>query len=588
MLPDTAFGLIHGKAGVITYPDGRRTSFMGSANESATAFSLNYELIWEDSSPDAINWVQEEFDALWSSSLAEPLADFIVQDLGRLAKRTTVSTVEHWAEEPDPASIAVESPVYRDEVGLWEHQKQFVKLAFDAHRGPHGARFVLADQVGLGKTLQLAMAAQLMALVGERPVLVLAPKALVWQWQSEMRTLLGIPSAVWDAGAWHDEQGVRHPGVDRSFVKRCPRRIGIVSTGLITAGSEEVEHLAGMRFECVILDEAHRARRKNFGQRPYDPADPNNLLRFMTTVSLCTRSLLLATATPVQLHPVEAYDLLNLLSVTSDTVLGSSVSRWRHSKRSLELVLERKPVPTEFVERWNWLRNPFPPRSEHKDFLILRDQLGLPDTAAYARGNLINRLGPPEKQRINEVFTRFLKHHNPYLRHIVLRTREYLENTTNPETGEPYLKPIRVRLHGEAPGEQIELPPFLFEAYQCAEHYCDLLNEGAGAGFRRTMLLRRIGSTMEAGRLSAMRLLEGDQDPDAYSGQEGIRKPKPANHGRKARASASGRTAGAASGLGSEVPGCSGSAGRRLAGTRVHRLQPILRFRPVAREQAGR
>ena len=86
---------------------------------------------------------------------------------------SSIGAVTNWREAPDPASAVVEAPVYRREVGLWEHQKHFVKLAFDAHRGPHGARFVLADQVGLGKTLQLAMAPQLMALVGDRPVLVL-------------------------------------------------------------------------------------------------------------------------------------------------------------------------------------------------------------------------------------------------------------------------------------------------------------------------------------------------------------------------------------------------------------------------------
>ena len=83
--------------------------------------------------------------------------------------------------------------MYRQECGLWEHQKYFVKLAFDAHRGPHGARFILADMVGLGKTLQLAMAGMLMALYGTGPILILAPKTLLWQWQDEMQYLLDLP-----------------------------------------------------------------------------------------------------------------------------------------------------------------------------------------------------------------------------------------------------------------------------------------------------------------------------------------------------------------------------------------------------------
>ncbi len=45
VLPDEVFGLIHGKAGIITYTDGSETSFLGSANESKTAWKLNIELI---------------------------------------------------------------------------------------------------------------------------------------------------------------------------------------------------------------------------------------------------------------------------------------------------------------------------------------------------------------------------------------------------------------------------------------------------------------------------------------------------------------------------------------------------------------
>ena len=231
-------------------------------------------------------WVQQEFDALWSSAFAVDLAEFVVADRDSLARRESIGDIDRWREDPGPASAVVEAPVYRREVGLWEHQKHFVRLAFDAHPGPHGARFVLADRVGLGKTLQLAMAAQLMALVGERPVLVLAPKSLVGQWQGELDTLLGLPSAVCDGRQWVDERGVEHPGSGPESIRRCPRRVGIVSTGLITRGSKAAELLAHMQFECVILDEAHRARRRSRGpDAVFGPADPNNLLRFLWEIS---------------------------------------------------------------------------------------------------------------------------------------------------------------------------------------------------------------------------------------------------------------------------------------------------------------
>jgi superfamily II DNA or RNA helicase len=43
----------------------------------------------------------------------------------------------------------------------------------------------------LGKTVQLALAALLMALTGDKPVLILVPKPLMLQWQDELRDLLG-------------------------------------------------------------------------------------------------------------------------------------------------------------------------------------------------------------------------------------------------------------------------------------------------------------------------------------------------------------------------------------------------------------
>ena len=508
VVPDAHFGLIHGKAGVITRADGSQTAFLGSVNESLTAWRLNYELLWEDESPAAVAWVQEEFDALWHSPFAVDLAQAVVQDIGRLAVRSVIGDLADWRTAPDPAAPVVEAPVYRREAGLWAHQKHFVKLAFDAHLGPHGARLILADQVGLGKTVQLAMAAQLMALSGERPVLILAPKSLVWQWQGEMQTLLDLPSAVWDGGDWVDENGIRHPGLGPESIRRCPRRLGIVSTGLISAGSAVCDWLKHGRYACVILDEAHRARRRNLAAgREYEAAEPNQLLRFLWEIAPRTRSLLLATATPVQIHPIEVWDLLDALARGSDAVLGGPGSPWRKPRQALGLLLGEVAAPTEPLDQWTWMRNPLPPAGEGPDYRALRRALNLDDAATAAPGGSFERLRPPERARIARAFPRFVTQSNPFIRHIVLRTREYLETTLDPETGEPFLKPVRVRLHGDGDGEAIPLPPFLEDAYRLAEDFCALLGERTDSGFFRTLLLRRVGSTMEAGRRTVERLL---------------------------------------------------------------------------------
>ena len=47
-------------------------------------------------------------------------------------------------------------------------------------------------------------------------------------------------------------------------IRKCPRKVGIISQGLIVNGREDyIAQLLSMKYECVIVDEAHRSRRKN-------------------------------------------------------------------------------------------------------------------------------------------------------------------------------------------------------------------------------------------------------------------------------------------------------------------------------------
>jgi len=398
--------------------------------------------------------------------------------------------------------------------GLAEHQKFFVRLAFDAHSGPYGARYILADGVGLGKTIQLGMTAQLMALQGEKPVLILVPKTLLWQWQDELKTLLDVPSAVWNGRQWVDDNGLVYPSVGPEDIRRCPRRIGIVSQGLVTIMSAVVEHLLSMRYECVIVDEAHRARRKNLGpEREDERPDANNLLSFLYAISPRTKSLLLATATPVQLYPVEAWDLLNAISAGNDSVLGNDFSRWRKSGEALGIVMGSNKIPEDEVDAWEWIKNPLPPAAEERDFFLLRRSLKLSDSDVVVPGGVWETLSMPDRQRIKRIMGHFAQLHNPFIRHIVRRTREYLENAIDPETNEPLLKPIKVELYGESDDEAIRLPPYLKDAYILAEEFCRLLSGRVkGGGFLKTLLLRRVGSTIIAGRKTAEKMLGTWQD----------------------------------------------------------------------------
>lgn len=532
VLPNKVFGLIHGKAGVITLKDGNKTAFMGSVNETLSAWKLNYELLWEEDSQETIEWVEEEFNTLWYSPYAVSLSDFIIEDIERISKRHKVENVDDWNEDPNPASIIVESPVYRKECGLWEHQKYFVDLVFREHQNNYGARYILADMVGLGKTIQLAFAAQLMALYGEKPILIIVPKTLMWQWQEEMDRLLDMPSAVWNGREWIDENGLSYPSEGTKSIKKCPRRVGIISQGLITAKSECTEYLLSMEYECVITDEAHRARRKNLGEgKENEKPIPNNLMEFLMKISSNTKSMLLATATPVQLYPIEGWDLLNILSQKNDSVLGNRFSKWRTDpKYSLDLIMGKEKLDGLGIESWEWLKNPFPPSKEGEaTFGRIRRRLDMDDETFVTPADALITLRkyPSENRKVGRIIERgFIEKNNPFIRHIVRRTRDFLENKINPETNEPYLKKIEVELLGEDESGALTLPIYLQEAYFYAEEFSRLLSRRVkGGGFIKTLLLKRVGSTMIAGENTARKMLSwgidvSDEDEDCISGDD--------------------------------------------------------------------
>ena len=317
---------------------------------------------------------------------------------------------------------------------------------------------------------------------------------------------------------------VEHPAIGPEGIKKCPRRVGIVPTSRATFGCADAELLKGLWFECIIVDEAHNARRQNLGEgRDAEKPDPNNLLRFLYEMSARTRSMLLATATPAQLRPVEAWDLLDVLSRGSEAVLGGPWSKWRNADEALDLVMRQQTAPADDLDMWQWLRTPLPPRSEHRDFDILRRSLGMSDDEVSANGSDWERLKPPDKSRIRQLFPRFLSQHNPFIRHIVRRGRKFLEETRDPETGEPYLKPIKVELLGEGDADAIKLPLYLQEAYELAEEFCRKLGARMkGSGFLKTLLLRRVGSSIVAGKITAEKMLGSWQSiGDLASGMEG-------------------------------------------------------------------
>jgi hypothetical protein len=346
-------------------------------------------------------------------------------------------------------------------LGLWPHQKYFAQLALERHR-LGGARLVLADQVGLGKTVQLAMAALLMAIDDPDggPILVLAPKPLLEQWQGELMELLQLPSAWWNGRAWVDENDIEYPSEGVRSLGKCPRRIGLVSQGLVVRGMREaLDQLLNKDYTCVIVDEAHRARRRDVPRVDAGPeeldvgGEPNKLMAFLRQIGPKTKSMLLATATPVQLHPIEAWDLLHVLSHGNDGVLGGKThsSPWYQPSRCLEIATGQRLVPVDPFDGWQFVRDPLPARSEDPAFDKIRRNLDADDKRWQFRPEALEKLTPVIKrvQLENNVLPGYGSRFNPLLRCIVRRTRGYLEQTINPATGSYFLPRVEVKLFGE-------------------------------------------------------------------------------------------------------------------------------------------
>jgi superfamily II DNA or RNA helicase len=507
---------LHGKAGVIVQRDGTSSAFLGSLNETREGWKEHYELVWEDNSADGVAWVEEEFRYLWERGV--PLPDAIIEEVGRCARKREVGLEELTPGEVAAAAL-VESPIYRRGEQLMPWQRAFVGL-FLEHRERFGrSRFLLADEVGVGKTLSLATSALVSCLLNDGPVLILAPATLGQQWQVELKDKLGIPSAVWlsNRKEWLDPNGHLIKTRGPEDIGRCPFQIGIVSTGLIFHHTPESRVLLQRNYGTLILDEAHRARRAR-GQGS-KPGEPNNLLAFMTDAAKRARHVILGTATPIQTDVEELWDLLDILNKGADHVLGRFGSHWLQCRSALPIVTGEKVI-TEESEAWNLIRNPLPPRQEGPLFDVIRSDLSAADATTYT-DKPVTDLSSFTRMELGDALAEtqsglaFFQRNNPLVRHIVLRKRATLEDLG-------LMDRIAVDIW---PLEGERLPMFVglglltsaeFDgAYQAAHDFTAALRKRVkSAGFMETMMLQRICSSFASGLSTAKKLLEKRQFPD--------------------------------------------------------------------------
>ena len=159
------------------------------------------------------------------------------------------------------------------------------------------------------------------------------------------------------------------------------------------------------------------------------------------------------------------------------------------------------------------LRDPLPSKFENPAFDRIRRSLNAQDARWQFTPESLDQLSPAIRrvQLQNGLLPEYGANFNPLLRCIVRRTRAYLEATINPATGGYFLPKVTVKLFGENNEGALVLGSYLRDAYAEAEEFSQLLQQRVkGAGFFKTLLLRRMGSSMEAGRRTVARLLGED------------------------------------------------------------------------------
>lgn len=369
-------GIFHEKTGIIEDKTGERIAFSGSINETEHGWTRNWESFhvftsWKD--PDRVAEQEARFAKLWANqaryaitldvpeAVRRRLMRFLPEDgarprrLAQLASDVADTDPPSSVDRPSPANSllpderraavweriysAARQPVGGDRVGEatsavvpWPHQIRAFHRMYD--QWP--PRLLIADEVGLGKTIQAGLLLRQAWLAGRaKRVLVLAPKVSCQQWQIELREKFNLSWPIYDGQklTWLASPARTETErlIDRKRWHEEP--FIIMSSHLARRADRQREILEDAApWDLVLLDEAHHARTSGAGT-PQEKG-PNRLLQLMRGLRTKTAGLVLLTATPMQVHPSELWDLLDLLGLPPEWSRSTFTRFFEVSSRS--------------------------------------------------------------------------------------------------------------------------------------------------------------------------------------------------------------------------------------------------------------
>lgn len=187
-------------------------------------------------------------------------------------------------------------------VDLNPHQ---IEAALFALRSPLSKGVILADEVGLGKTIEAGLVICQCWAEGKRRLLVICPASLRKQWSLEIQDKFNLPTVILDARAYRIAQQEGNP---QPFLME-----GVVIVSLNFASKMRAE-IRAIPWDVAIIDEAHKLR---------NAYRPSNKMGQNIKWAVEDRKKILATATPLQNSLLELYGLSTVLD---DQIFGDAAS----------------------------------------------------------------------------------------------------------------------------------------------------------------------------------------------------------------------------------------------------------------------
>jgi superfamily II DNA or RNA helicase len=377
----TEDGYVHEKWAVFADAEANRLYASGSLNESRTAWVLNAENIdvhcsWRGASDlERIEEAEIDFQRLWDnkhpSMRVLSLPEAVRQKLVRFAEGISRPLeVDETSAAPPPeirpsALEQLQFALLKDGpllpggrfVGMetapiapWPHQAVVARRLIESW--PYS--YLLCDEVGLGKTIEAGLVFRSLHLSGlAKRILICPPASLTPQWQREMADKFLLSFARTRTGASPRHEYLFPLEQTRSADSIYEPDLVIVSHGLLARAQRQQDLQGARAFDIALVDEAHYARRQNSTQGSRAHPRYGHLFQALRDqLRPKARSLLLATATPMQLDPVEVSDLLTLTSRVGSFQFDPTLTRLYYE--SLGKIVSGRPLPDsegEFLRR---------------------------------------------------------------------------------------------------------------------------------------------------------------------------------------------------------------------------------------------